>query len=146
MKKLLLCFVAIATMAAVSCKKETNPAEDFVGNYTVKTSAHLTIPVIGNMDQDLDDMDCTIALKGEEGDVTITMAGETTTGHVTEAGMTVQPLVTTQEIMGQPVDITVNFPTIPKPVNGTTSWQSTLTASVSGISINGTADMTATKK
>ena len=57
MKKLILCFVAIATMAAVSCKKETNPAEDFVGNYTVKTSAHLTIPVIGNMDQDLDDME-----------------------------------------------------------------------------------------
>ncbi len=133
-------------MAAVSCKKETNPAEDFVGNYAVKTTAHLTVPVLGNLDQELDEMDCTIALNGEEGDVTITMAGETSTGHVTEEGMTVQPIATTQEVMGQPVKINVNFPTIAKPVNGTTSWQATLTATISGVPITGTADMVATKK
>ncbi|MBP5190563.1 MAG: hypothetical protein J6031_06570 [Bacteroidales bacterium] len=146
MKKLLLCLVAFATIAFVSCKKEKNPAEDFVGNYTVTATVHAQIPVLGAIDQDLDAMDASIALNGEEGNVTVSMAGQTTTGNVTEAGMTLQPIVTTQTIMGTNVEVTITFPVISKPVNGVSSWTSNITASINGIPLSGTADMTATRK
>lgn len=147
MKKLLFCLVAIATIAFTSCKKEkANPAEDFVGNYTVSATFHAQVPVLGNLDQPLNDMDASITLNGDEGAVNVTMAGKTTTGNVTEAGMTVQSIVISQTIMGATVDVTVTFPTIAKPVNGTTSWVSGITASLNGIALNGTADMKAVKK
>lgn len=147
MKKLLFCLVAVATIAFVSCKKEkVNPAADFVGEYTVTATVHAQIPILGPIDQDLDAMDASITLNGDEGNVNITMAGQSTTGVVTEAGMTIQPIVISQEVMGTSVDVTISFPTIAKPVGGTTSWTSTITANISGFPVTGTADMTATRK
>ncbi len=152
MRKILVCMIALATLACTACKK--NPAEEFEGEYTVTGTAHATysVPLIGEqtMEQELDTMDCTIALSGDDGDVIVTMGGTSTTGTVDEDGMHLQPAQTEVEVMNIPIDVTFTFPTIKAPVDGKTSWTSTLSAetTVQGVTItvNGTADQTAVRK
>lgn len=153
MKKVIFSLIAMALLTCTACKKE-NPAEEYAGNYSVATTIHMTysLPIIGeqNYDQELDLMDCTISLNGDEGDVNIVMGDITTTGTVDETGLHANPATTTLTVMEMPVDVTFTFPTIAAPVNGVTSWTADVNAtfSMSGISINasGTADQVATKK
>lgn len=153
MKRIILCLMAVAMIAFVSCKKDkedqqnqVNYAEEFAGNYTVSTIAHLQIPVLGSQDIPLSDMDASIVLEGDKGDVKLTMSGQTTTGYVNDKGLHVDPLILNETIMSVPMTITVTFPVISKPVNGVTSWTATLSATSSYGNITGTADMTAVKQ
>ena len=153
MKKFFFGLMAIAVLACTACKKE-NPAEQFAGNYDVATTVHLSFlnPLTGQnqtLDQELDVMNTTITLNGDEGAVNVTMGDITTTGTADEAGLHLQPTTATITVMEMPVSINLTFPTIAAPVNGVTSWVANVTASVNiGVSItaNGTADQVATKK
>jgi len=152
MKKLIVCFVALAMLGLSSCKKDDpepepyNPATEFVGAYTVSTEAHLQVPVLGAMDMPLSDMDAEIVLNGNNGEVNVTMSGQTTTGYVNSTGMHLDPIILNETIYNMDVAITVTFPVIPKPVDGVTSWVATLSAVASVGTITGTADMTAVRK
>jgi len=156
MKKILFILLCLSAISFTSCSKDdddnsaqqeqVNPATEFVGKYIVSTEAHLQIPIVGNIDLPWQDMDATIALKGNNGDVTVSMAGQTTTGYVNDSGLHIDPIIVNQQIMSMQLDVTVTFPVIHKPVNGTTSWTATLSASSSYGSVTGTADMTAVKQ
>lgn len=149
MKKFFFCLVALATMALVSCqdKDETGPADAFVGNYSVTTEATFhNVPVIGDYSQTISDMDATIEKTGDGNDVKVTMSNQSTVGYVNSAGLHVDPIVITWSIMNTDVDVTVTFPVIKAPVDGTTSWVSNIQATVMGVGIAGTANMTAVKK
>ncbi|MBP5547440.1 MAG: hypothetical protein J6X58_00930 [Bacteroidales bacterium] len=158
MKKILLCLLAVAVCSFTSCKKDNNgtdnttqqeqtpnPAKDFEGNYTVTTLAHLQVPVIGEMDMPLSDMEAVITLKGDRGEVEVTMSGQTTTGYVNDAGMHIDPIIVNQTVASMQLAITVTFPVIQKPVDGVASWVATLTATSAMGAVTGTADMTAVK-
>jgi len=153
MKKVIFSLIAMALLTCTACKKE-NPAEAYAGNYGVATTIHMTysIPIIGEQtyDRELDEMNCTISLNGDEGDVNIVMGDITTTGTVDESGLHAQPATTTLTVMDMPVDVTFTFPTIAAPTNGVTSWTADVNATftMSGISINavGTANQVATMK
>ena len=153
MKRIILCLMAVAMIAFVSCKKDkedqqnqVNYAEEFAGNYTVSTIAHLQIPVLGSQDIPLSDMDASIVLDGDKGDVKLTLAGQTTNGYVNAKGLHVDPIMINETIMNIPMTINVTFPVISKPVNGVSSWTATLAANSSYGNITGTADMTAVKQ
>lgn len=149
MKKILFCLVALTSMALYSCGKDddSNLADKFVGEYDVTAEATLhNIPMMGDYSQTLDNLTCTIAKDGEEGDVILTMADRSTTGYVDKKGLHVESMVITETLMGANVDITVTFPVISEPVNGTIHWVSPISASVMGVSISGEADVTAIKK
>ena len=125
---------------------QVNYAEEFAGNYTVSTIAHLQIPVLGSQDIPLSDMDASIVLDGDKGDVKLTLAGQTTNGYVNDKGLHVDPIMINETIMNIPMTINVTFPVISKPVNGVSSWTATLAANSSYGNITGTADMTAVKQ
>lgn len=149
MKKFLFCIVAFAAMAFAACsdKDKTSPADAFVGNYDVSTEATFhDIPMLGDYTQTIPVMSATIEKTGDGNDVKVTMANQTTTGYVNSAGLHVDPIVATWTIMNTNIDVTVTFPVIPAPVDGTTSWVSTLQATVMGVGISGTANMTAVRK
>lgn len=146
MKKFVFCFVAVASLIFASCDK-SNPADDFVGDYNV--SAHATfhnIPLVGDYSQDINDLECSIVKKGDDGDVTLTMSGTSAEGYVDDKGLHVDPIQIQQELMGTPVTVGVTFPVIKAPKNGTITWVSTLSASAMGVALTGEAEMTAVKK
>ncbi len=122
-------------------------ADQFVGEYSVTTNATFNnIPIVGTYSMDFPTMTATIVKTGSGNEVEVTMAGQTRPGYANSTGLHVEPIVVNQTILTSTVAVTVTFPTISAPVNGTTSWTSTLSASFSGVGINGTAEMTATKK
>ena len=122
-------------------------ADAFVGEYTVEGSGTLNnIPVIGTYTLDIPATDATIAKVGNSNAVELTMAGQTVSGYVDASGLHVDPIVINQTIATFNVSINVSFPTIVPPLNGQMSWVSTLSASLSGVPITGTADLVATKK
>ena len=128
-------------------QQDASLADAFVGEYTLTGDATFNnVPMIGTYSMDLTPMDATIEKMGSSNEVVMTVAGQTTTGYVNSTGLHVDPVVVNQTIMTYTVAVTVTFPPISAPVNGTTSWTSTLNANISGIGITGTADMTATKK
>lgn len=128
-------------------QQESSLADAFVGEYTVSTYATLNnIPVIGTYSMDLPAMDATIEKIGSGNEVSVTISGQTQTGYVNSAGLHIDPIVINQTIMSYDVAITVTFPVISAPVNGTMSWTATLNTTISGIGISGTAEMTAVKK
>ena len=121
-------------------------ADQFVGEYSVTTYATFNnIPIVGTYSMDFPTMTATIVKTGSGNEVAVTMAGQTRPGYANSTGLHVEPIVVNQTILTTTVAVTVTFPTISAPVNGTTSWTSTLSASFSGVGINGTAEMTATK-
>ena len=128
-------------------KAKTTPADDFIGEYTVSSVVTLVdVPVAGTITQALPDMDAVIEKKGENGGVTMTMSGQTAEGYVNEAGLHVDPMIINQTISGYSLSVTIVFPVISAPVDGETSWQAVINTSLAGMSISGTADMTATRK
>ena len=149
MKKLMLLMAAVATMAFASCggdDDESTLSKEFVGEYTVSTTVHMTnIPMVGDYDQTIPEMDASIVSTGGE-EVSVTMGGKTTTGYVTSSGLHVDPIVVSQTFLNMAMDVQFTFPVIKAPVDGKTSWTSNLSASVSGVGISGTADMVAVKK
>ncbi len=148
LKKLLFCCVAVATMALVACGDEKeNPAEVYAGTYTITGMAHLNgIPVVGSYDTDIPETEATIALADENGNVTVTMGDYSTTGYVNEAGLHLDPIIVNTNILNTDVSVTGTFPVVPAPVDGVTSCTATLTVSIMGVTVNGTADITAKKK
>ncbi len=126
---------------------ESYYADAFVGEYDVVANATFNnIPVIGTYSTQLPVMDAVIEKTGNGNEVTVTMAGQTRNGYVNSSGLHIDPIVINQTIVSYNVAVTFAFPTISAPVNGTTSWTSTLSANIAGVGITGTADMTATKK
>lgn len=149
MKKILFCLVALTSMALYSCGKDddSNLADKFVGEYDVTAEATLhNIPMLGDYSQTLDNLTCTIVKDGDEGDVILSMADRSSTGYVDKKGLHVEPIVVSETLMGASVDITVTFPVISEPVNGTMTWVSPISASLMGVAINGEANVTAIKK
>lgn len=128
-------------------QQDASLADAFVGEYTVDAYATFNnIPMVGTYSMEFPAMDATIEKIGSTNEVAVTMAGQTQTGYVNSQGLHVEPIVVNQTIISYNVAVTVTFPTISAPVNGTTSWVSTLNTSIAGIGITGTADMTATRK
>lgn len=150
MKKVLISILAsVALVFCVSCKKDkVNPADDFVGSYTVKTVVHFNnVPLIGEYDQAIEDMEVVIAKVGDDGDVSVTMAGQQQTGHVTSNGLRLEPVTIPWSILGvASLNVDVTFPIIEKPVQGSTSWKSDISTTIYSQTISGTADMVATMK
>ena len=132
--------VYIATFGAA------NPAEDFVGAYTIQATAHATLPVVGNFNYPFDDSEAIINLLGDEGDVTITMMGQTETAHVTSSGMIVEPMVIPIPFNGNTYQFTATFPTIPAPVNGVSQFTVQISATTQFGTIPGTIDVIATRQ
>lgn len=150
MKKLILCLLAFSFLTFVSCKKDepVNPAAEFVGDYTVSGTLTLNLPSVvgGTQSMPIPNTDLTIALKEDKGDVTLTVGENSYNGYVTETGLHIDPIVVNYPIMQTNIDMTVTIPTVEKPVNGKTSFQAAVSATASGITITGTADVVATKK
>ena len=149
MKKVLFCLVAVAAFAFASCGDDTkeNPADAYAGTYTITGMAHLNgVPVIGTYDTQIPESEVTITPDGETGNVTITMNGTTATGYVNESGMHIDPVIVNTNILSTDVEITVAIPVIGAPVDGVITTTANLTATIMGMAITGTADITATKK
>ena len=128
-------------------QQDASLADAFVGEYTVTGDAVFNnVPVVGTYEMEFPAMDATIEKTGSGSDVLLTMGGQTVSGYVNSSGLHVEPVIINQTIMSYNVAITVAFPPISAPVNGSTSWTSTLSANVAGIGVTGTADMTATQK
>ena len=127
-------------------EQESTYADAFVGEYTVTTHATFNnVPMVGTYSTDLPEMDAKIE-KLEGDNVQVTMSDQVTTGYVNSSGLHIEPIVINHSISGYNVSITIIFPTISAPVNGTTSWTSNLNTTISGMAITGTADMTAVMK
>ena len=128
-------------------QQDASLADAFVGEYTLTGDATFNnVPMIGTYSMDLTPMDATIERTGSGNEVSVTISGQSTTGYVNSTGLHIDPVVINETLMSYSVAITVTFPPISAPVNGTTSWISTLSANISGIGISGTANMTATRK
>ena len=153
MKKIILCLLAFSFLAFVSCKKEenspevVNPAKEFVGDYTISGTLNLNLPTAlgGTQQIPVQERELSIALNGNEGDVIITSGQYSVDGYVRNDGLHVDPVVVQYPFMSSNIDLTLTIPTVKKPVNGTTSCIASVVATVSGITITGTADITVTK-
>ena len=152
MKKFIVCLMAFAAIAFVSCTKDdpeaetANPAKEFVGTYSLSGTATVSLPVVGQQSVPVPSMDCTVALKGDKGDVTLTINDKSIDGYVNDSGLHIDPFNYNTEILNTSLAFTVTVPTIAKPDNGRVSTTASLVASVSGVAVNGTADVIGVRK
>ena len=145
MKKLFFCLLAaFGLVLAVGCKKddESNPADDFVGTYTVNAVANLG--ALGSLE--IPESELTIIAKGDDGDVTVAVGSITVDGYVDDDGLHLDPAIVPWIIMEQQVQITATFPVIEAPKDGVITFTAQITANMGLMSPSGTLDVVATKK
>ena len=144
-KTLLVCFLAVATIALSSCGKEKDYAADFVGNYEVAMSGEISL-TIGEVSQDVPfDTDesyfCSITRVGDDNNVTVTITDGETPFFISNAvcdetgmnlnGMTFEETISDEEIGEIGVNLSLGSTTVSAPVNGNIYWTSSLTGTVS---------------
>ena len=128
-----------------------SPADDFVGDYLLNGTLTLNIPTelasfLGdNQSQDITDREVSVERVGDNGDVSITMDGNSYEGYVNNSGLHIDPIIINYPLGQTSLTATLTIPVISKPVDGSTSCQATLIATVYGIAITGTADIVATR-
>lgn len=152
MKKLLICMFAIATLGLVSCNKDDDKdstpdyAADFIGNYILSVNATMAIPVYGDVDLPVGDMEASVVRKGTGNEVTLTVMNQTLDGYCNENGLHVDPFTVNTNLMSVSVALTVTVPTVAAPVNNTVSGTAAIAATIMGYSATGTAIFTGVKQ
>lgn len=155
MKRLLLSVFVMSLLVFSACKEkeqptpeppDNNPANAFVGEYTVSADAVLVLPMVGEYPMTIPDMDGSVEKVGNYGDVKLNIFGQTLDAYVRGDGMHVDPFIINQEIYGISMAVTVAFPVIKAPVDGVITTTATLSATTSLGSVNGTADVVAVRK
>ena len=159
MKKFLFCFVAIATVLCSGCNKDdedndqqqppqpqvTDYAAPFIGTYDMSVDATLVVPVLGETNIPVNDIEVSITRK-EGNEVVLTVSDQALEGYVNSSGLHVDPFISNTTIMGYDVAITVTVPVIEPPVDGRISGSAPLSATIAGTNVNGTADFVAIKR
>ena len=172
MKKIIICLLAISFIAFASCGKddETTPtetptannnqnppvdppdnppslADDFVGDYMLDGTLNINL-MTTTFNRDFENIPLTIEKNGNSGDVNIIINNNTYEGYVNNSGLHIDPIMISIPVEGNSYSFTATIPVVSKPVNGQTSCQVGLSASVPSagqtINITGTADVTAT--
>lgn len=155
MKRFLTSLLLVSLVAFVSCKKD-NENEDtphfddyainFIGAYDVNIDASVTLPVLGNYNIPFNNMEATCVRKGDGNEVTLTMSNRSLDGYANASGLHVDPFVYNQNVAGYDLAFTVTIPVVSAPVNGVISGTATLSATLAGVNIPGTANYTAVKR
>lgn len=124
-----------------------SPADDFVGDYALDGTLTINLPdaLGGTQTRPIENIEISIIRNGDNGDVTIIMGDESYDGYVNNSGLHIDPIIVNYPLGQYNIALTATIPTINKPVNGVTTCQATIMASVYGITITGNADVTATK-
>lgn len=155
MKKILTCLFAISLLAFTSCEKNneneeqprpTDYAAAFIGTYDVTINASMTLPIIGETPVPLPSMEAVCERKGDGNEVTLTMSNRTIEGYANASGLHVDPFIAQQNIAGYDLSITVTVPVVAAPTDGVISGTATLSASMAGVAIPGTAEYSAVKR
>ena len=150
MKKLLICMFALATFAMVACGDQEDETPDyaakFVGTYDVTVNAVLNIPMYGEVEIPMNDMEAVVARKATANEVTMTAMNQTLNGYCNESGLHLDPFAVNSDIMGISMSITVTIPTVAAPTSSTITGTAALAATVMGASVTGNANYTAVKR
>lgn len=155
MKRFLTCLLAVSLLAFVSCKKDdvneeqprqTDYAADFLGTYDVSINASMTLPILGETPIPLPEMEATCVRNGDGNEVILTMSNRTIDGYANASGLHVDPFLAQQSIAGYDLSITVTVPVVAAPTDGVISGTASLSASVAGVAIPGSAEFTAVKR
>ena len=167
MKKLLIAIAVAGLFVFAACEKDTvndtntnttivppptdveGPAAPFVGVWTVNTVANMHTSIVGDITRN-ETSTYVIAANGSEGAVQVTMTSDygssSATGMADSTGLHLGSYEQQSSFAGMQFTMTVAAATIPVPVDGSTSWSTTISGHVGISDATGTLNNTATKQ